>query len=195
MTETRDARKNVPAKVGPSSDWHPSLGPQPCHSVQHRACPRTYRNTGTAQLGRQAAHVARTKALLQDVELLLTGDVGLVEAENGWLVWIYVRDAAMIHMSCAQWFLQDRQGALAVATGGSVNMPPRSFLSNKGPVHGHSHVFLAGVYETINTCLVVCKICPATLPQGLLDKVSMFCSRGPNADVEFVLRFNQIWSL
>ena len=35
-----------------------------------------------AHLGRQGAHAARTKALLQDAELLLTGNVGMVEVEN-----------------------------------------------------------------------------------------------------------------
>lgn len=35
-----------------------------------------------AQLNRQAAHAARTKTLLQDAELLLTGNAGMVQVEN-----------------------------------------------------------------------------------------------------------------
>ena len=88
-----DTRKNASTKPGPSSDrTRTSI-------TQHTSLPRSLRPTSPlpenvpkhghikdlklrAQLGRQAAHAARTKALLQDAELLLTGDVGMVEVEN-----------------------------------------------------------------------------------------------------------------
>ena len=90
QTKKPDTRKNKP---GPSSD-------RTLASVaQNTSLPRSLRPTSPpsenlpkhghikdlklrTQLNRQAAHAARAKTLLQDAELLLTGDGGWVEAED-----------------------------------------------------------------------------------------------------------------
>ncbi|KAH0826386.1 WD40-repeat-containing domain protein [Lanmaoa asiatica] len=89
-----DTRKNASAKPGPSSD-------RTLASVaQNTSIPRSLRPTSPppenlpkhahikdlklrTHLNRQAAHAARAKTLLQDAELLLTGDGGSIQAENG----------------------------------------------------------------------------------------------------------------
>lgn len=89
----KDTRKNVSAKAGPSLD-------RTLVSVtQNTTLPKSLRPTSPppenlpkhahirdiklkTHLNREAAHVARSKTLLQDAELLLTEDVGLIQTEN-----------------------------------------------------------------------------------------------------------------
>ena len=85
--------KNAPAKAGPSSDrtlasvaQNTSLprslrpgSPPPENAPKHAHIKDLRLRT---QLNRQAAHVARTKTLLEDAELLLTGDAGAMQAEG-----------------------------------------------------------------------------------------------------------------
>lgn len=102
-----DVRKSNPVNPKSTSKSKPGAGPSSSSSVdrtlasvaQNAALPRSLRSTSPvpdnvpkhshiedlklrAELNRQAAHVARTKVLLQDAELLLTGDAGAVQAES-----------------------------------------------------------------------------------------------------------------
>lgn len=85
--------KNVSAKAGPSTDRTLSS------VTQNTSLPKSLRPTSPppanvpkhahikdlklrTHLNRQAAHATRAKTLLQDAELLLTGDTGLIQTEN-----------------------------------------------------------------------------------------------------------------
>ena len=93
QTKKTDTRKNASAKAGPSTDrtvvsvtqntslprsLRPS-SPPPENAPKHAHIKDLKLRT---QLNRQAAHAARTKTLLEDAALLLTGDAGVVRAEG-----------------------------------------------------------------------------------------------------------------
>ncbi|KAG9311189.1 WD40-repeat-containing domain protein [Chiua virens] len=93
-SDKRHVKKSTDSKPGPSSDrtlasvthstsLPKSLRPSDSDIVPKHKHPHIKDLKLRAHLNSQAAHAARTKSLLQDAELLLTGDAGLIQAENG----------------------------------------------------------------------------------------------------------------